>query len=611
MIPDENVERVREAADIVSIIGEYVQLKRSGNSFRGPCPFHHGTHNNFSVSPRGGYSCFVCGEKGDVFTFIQKYLGLDFVGAVKLVGEKSGVEVREVAGRREETDPREPFWEVNGAAAEFFQSQLRESAEGKVARDYLTGRGISPENAARFGIGFAPRGDELRTRLTKLGFDERRQLTAGLLLTREDRPETRPRFKNRLMFPIWDAPGHIVGFGGRVMGAGEPKYLNSAESEVFSKRSLLYGLNWAKNAIRKADRVFIVEGYFDAIRLMLAGIEEVVAPMGTAMTEAQAALVRKYTRTAYLLYDSDSAGLKATFRSGDVLLAAGVSSRVVTLPDGDDPDTFTAKHGLTGLEQAITQSIDVFDRKVQILERAGFFSDVRRKREALDKLLPTIRAAEDRLLKDLYISRTAEVSGVSREMLERELATPSKPMRPAHVEPERSDRAAEEPRARRGDRRLDRVAKGVRAERELVRMLLHQRQFVEGVGEQIGGDAFIDPTYQRLFTELVTRGPDVSVEELAAAVDLETAEILQQLLGEAGGLDRAEETVTGSVNSILARKADQRLSEIDRQLPTASSETKDVLIQEKRRLMGEIKSLGSPRWKGFNSPRSHTLTEDT
>ncbi len=611
MIPDENVERVREAADIVSIIGEYVQLKRSGNSFRGPCPFHHGTHNNFSVSPRGGYSCFVCGEKGDVFTFIQKYLGLDFVGAVKLVGEKSGVEVREVAGRREETDPREPYWEVNAAASEFFQSQLRESPEGKVARDYLAGRGIPLESAARFGIGYAPRGDELRTRLAKLGFDERRQLTAGLLLTREDRPETRPRFKNRLMFPIWDAPGHLVGFGGRVMGAGEPKYLNSAESEVFSKRSLLYGLNWAKNAIRKADRVFIVEGYFDAIRLMLAGLDEVVAPMGTAMTEAQAALVRKYTRTAFLLYDSDSAGLKATFRSGDVLLAAGVSSRVVTLPDGEDPDTFTAKHGRTGLEQAITQSIDVFDRKVQILERAGFFSDVRRKREALDKLLPTIRATEDRLLRDLYISRTAEVSGVSREMLERELTTPSKPVRPAPVEREQSDRAAQDPSIRRGDRRLDRVAKGVRAERELVRMLLHQRQFVEGVGEQIGADAFIDPVYQRLFTELVTRGPDVSVEELAGAVDLETAEILQHLLGEAGGLDRAEETVTGSVNSILARKADQRLSEIDRQLPSASPETKDVLIQEKRRLMGEIQSLGSPRWKGFNSPRSHTLTEDT
>jgi DNA primase len=608
MIPDETVERVRESADIVSVIGEYVQLKRSGTSFRGPCPFHHGTHNNFSVSPRGGYSCFVCGEKGDVFTFVQKYLGLDFVGAVKLVAEKSGVEVREVAGKRQERDPREPFWEVNAAAAEFFQSHLKESDEGQAARAYLTSRHITPDDAARFGIGFAPRGEELRQHLNALGFDDRRQIETGLLIVREDRPEPRLRFRNRLVFPIADVNGHVVGFGGRIMGAGEPKYLNSAESEIFTKRSLLYGLHWAKNAIRKADRVFVVEGYFDAIRLMLAGIEEVVAPMGTALTEAQAALIKKYTQHAFLLYDSDSAGLKATFRSGDVLLATSVNPRVVSLPDGDDPDTFTAKHGAAGLEKAIAQSIDVFDRKIQILERAGFFSDLRRKREALDKLLPTIRVTEDRLMKDLYISRTVEVSGVSREMLERELAEAPK-HRPVADQPQ--TRSALSLPVRRSERRANRTVKGVRAERELVRMLLHQRQFVESAAEQVGSEDFIDPGYQRIFLELTTRGPEVGVEELAGALDLETAEVLQQLLSEPGGLDRAEETVTGSLNSIKARKADQRLMEIDRELPNATAERKDLLIQEKHRLMGEITALGSPRWKGFNSPRPHTPTENT
>lgn len=610
MIPDENVERVRESADIVSIIGEYVQLKRSGNSFRGPCPFHQGTHNNFSVTPRGGYACFVCGEKGDVFTFVQKYLGLDFVGAVKLVAEKSGVEVREVKGARaEERDPREPFWEVNAAAAEFFQSQLRDAPEGKGARDYLESRDISPENAARFMIGYSPRGDELRKHLAVLGYDDRRQAQAGLLIIPEDRAEPRVRFRNRLMFPIWDAPGHMVGFGGRVMGKGEPKYLNSPESEIFTKRALLYGLHWAKNAIRKNERVFIVEGYFDVIRLMLSGIEEAVAPMGTAMTEAQAALVRKYTHTAYLLYDSDSAGLKATFRSGDVLLAAGVSSRVVTLPEGDDPDTFAAKHGAAGLEKAISQSIDVFDRKIQILERAGYFADLRRKREALDKLLPTIRVTQDNLLRDLYISRTSEVAGVSREMLERELAEAPR-TRPAPAEAPAARQSARLP-VRRGERRTNRVAKGVRAERELVRMLLHQRQFVEWTAERVDVDSFLDPTYQRLYSELITRGPEVTVEELAASVDPETAEVLQQLLSEPGGLDRAEETVTGSVNSIRAREADLRLSDIDRELAVAPPEEQDRLIQEKRRLMSDIQALGSPRWKGFNSPRSNALREDT
>jgi DNA primase len=610
MIPDDNVERVRESADIVAIVGEYVQLKRQGNSFRGPCPFHHGTHNNFSVTPRGGYACFVCGEKGDVFTFVQKYLGLDFVGAVKLVAEKSGVEIREVKGSRtEERDPREPLWEINAAASEFFQTYLRDAPEARAAREYLESREMSPENTARFGIGYSPRGDELRKHLTTLGFEDRRQAEAGLLIIPEDRAEPRVRFRGRLMFPIWDAPGHLVGFGGRVMGKGEPKYLNSPESQIFNKRALLYGLNWAKNAIRKSERVFIVEGYFDVIRLMLSGIEEAVAPMGTAMTDAQAALVKKYTNTAYLLYDSDSAGLKATFRSGDVLLATGVSSRVVTLPDGDDPDTFAAKHGSAGLERAISQSIDVFDRKIQILERAGFFADLRRKREAIDKLLPTIRVTQDGLLKDLYISRTAEVAGVSRDMLERELAEAPK-TRPVAAEAPVA-RHAELPPVRRGERRTNRVAKGVRAERELVRMLLHQRQFVEWAAERIDIERFFDPTYQRIYSELITRGPDVTVEELAGSVDLETAEVLQQLLSETGGLDRAEETVTGSVNAFQARDLDRRLSEIDREMLTVSEAEKDILNQEKRRLMGEIQALSIPRWKGFNSPRMNALREDS
>jgi DNA primase len=609
MIPDENVERVREGADIVAIIGEYVQLKRSGNSFRGPCPFHHGTNNNFSVTAKGGYNCFVCGEKGDVFTFIQKHLGLDFVGAVKLVGEKSGIEVREVRGARaEERDPREPFWEVNNAAAEFFQAQLRESPDAKLARDYLERREMTLEQAARFGIGFAPRGDELRRHLAALGFDDHRQAAAGLLVIPEDRREPRVRFRERLMFPIWDTAGHLVGFGGRVLGKGEPKYLNSPESEVFNKRAVLYGMHWAKNAIRKADRVFIVEGYFDVIRLMLSGIEETVAPMGTAMTEAQATLIRKYTHTAYLLYDSDAAGLKATFRSGDVLLSNNISPRVVTLPEGDDPDTFAARHGAAGLEKAIGQSIDVFDRKIQILERAGFFADLRRKREALDKLLPTIRVTADNLLRDLYVTRTTEVAGVSREMLERELTTPSKAPAAAPPEAQRG-RGPEIPR--RAERRTNRVAKGVRAERELVRMLLHQRQYVEWTAERLDNGSFFDPAYQRIYSELITRGPEVSIEDLAAAMDPETAEVLQQLLNEPGGLDRAEETVTGSVNAIHAREADRRLQEIDRELVEADPAEQDRLIQEKKRLMSDIQAWGSPRWKGFNSPRSNALREDT
>ena len=602
MIPDDVVDRVREEADIVAVIGEFVKLKRVGNSYRGPCPFHHGKNDNFSITVHG-YKCFVCGESGDVFKFVQKHLGLDFVESVKWVGAKVGVEVREVAGRRiDETDPREPLWEVNATVAEFFRAQLWDTPGGKVARDYLASRGLSRDDADRFGIGYAPRdATAMRSALAALGFDDERQLAAGVLMTREDRPEPRPRFRNRLMFPIFDVSGHPVGFGGRILGEGEPKYLNSADSEVFSKRKLLYGLNWAKQAIRKAERLVIVEGYFDAIRLMLAGINEVVAAMGTALTEQQAALIRKYTKNVFLLYDSDQAGLKATFRSGDALLSSGASVRVITLPDGEDPDTFVAKSGVEGFERAADASVDVFDRKIQILERGGWFMDLRRKREALDKLLPTIRLTSDQVLRDLYIARTSEVAGVSREMLTRELQAGSR-SRP--VAPEDEGPPVDEPVQERRLGRPDRRQQGVRAERELIRVLLHQRRYIEAVAERIGADTFTDPAYRAIFTELVAREPDVSVDDLAAALDAETTSVLQELMIENGGLDRAEETVDAGINALLSRDIVKRMTELDRLLPLAAADEKDDLIREKRRLAIEMQALGRPRWKSFNSTRS-------
>lgn len=622
MIPDDIVERVREEADIVQIVGEFVKLKRVGNSYRGPCPFHMGTHDNFAVSPRGGYICFVCGEKGDLFTFVQKRLGLDFVESVKWVGDKVGVEVVETKRAQEGPDPREPLWEVNAAAAEWFQRQLADAKVGAVARQYLESRRIGSADAERFTLGFAPREiGAMRAHLQAVGYDDARQLAAGLLVKREDNDEPRPRFRDRLIFPIFDAQGRVVGFGGRVMGDGEPKYLNSAESDVFAKRKLLYGLNWAKNAVRKADRLLVVEGYFDVIRTMLAGIEEVVAPLGTALTEAQASLVRKYTKNVYLLYDSDAAGQKATFRAGDELLRNGMSVRVISLPEGEDPDTFVATHGASGLERAIGDSIDVFDRKIQILERGGWFADLRRKRQALDKLLPTIRATADRLMRDLYVARTAEVAGISKELLYGELAsgetrggrTPAAvgpddepPLElPPDLDGEPAPRSGE--RRAPSDRRRDHRVRGSRAERELVRALLHFRRYVDGVAERIGAESFEDPTYRAIFTELLSLGEDASVEEIAQGLDAEATSTLQELLDERGGLDHVDVLVGDSVNWLRAREIDAELREIDRSFPLASDEEKDDLLRRKTLRRRELEGLAGPartsRWGALRGKR--------
>jgi DNA primase len=599
VIPDEVVDQVRDAADIVQIVGEYVNLKRAGTDFRGPCPFHQGTHRNFSVSPRKRmYYCFVCHEGGDVFRFLQKRLGMEWPAAVKMVGEKSGIEVREVDSRREGPDPREPLWEVNATAAAYFQKILWDDPLGANARDYLAQRDISREVADQFGIGFAPREiGLLRNYMATLGFDEARLANAGLLVQGEDQSEPRPRFRGRLMFPILDSMGRNIGFGGRLLGPGEPKYLNSPESGVFSKGKTLYGLNWAKNDIRREDHVLVVEGYFDVVRLMTAGVTTVVAPMGTALTEWQSAALRKLTKNVFLLYDSDRPGLQATFRSGDELLRQGAAVRVVTLPEGDDPDTFVKKNGAPALSARLRDAIDVFDRKIQLLERAGMFAELQKKRRALDRLLPTVRAASDAIMRDLYIARASEVSGVAREVLERELkGRPTPPVEDAQPPAPRISPAA---KVRRGDRRAQHGERGASAERELVRAMLFNRSRVEQIAEKLAAKTFRDPQYRAIYRALIAAGADSTIEEVTANLDEETIETVEAMLAEGSIHLDLERTINDSFSTLRARDLDQRAAELDRVIPLVEGAEKDKLIAEKDAIRKELNATGRKYFKKF------------
>lgn len=652
MITDESVDRVREAADILQIIGEHVQLKRQGSDWRGPCPFHQGTHRNFSVSPKKGiYYCFVCHEGGDVFSFVQKRLGMDWPSSVRYVAEKSGVEVKEVDSRRsrEEKDEREPLWEVNAAAADYFRRILWEDELGAAARAYLAQRGIERETADRFGLGFAPREIGLmRAYLQTLGFDDERQLEAGLLVRREENEELRPRFRSRLIFPISDVQGRTIGFGGRLIAPGEPKYLNSAESKAFSKGKTLYGLNWARHAIRKDERALVVEGYFDVVRLVAAGIESVVAPLGTALTESQAQLLRKYTPNIFLLYDSDEAGLKATFRSGLELLAQGASVRVVSLPEGEDPDTFVKKEGAAALERQLAEAIDVFDRQVQILERRGWFAELHKRRRAIDKLLPTIRATSDPLTRDIYLGRLAAASGVDKALLAAEAA--AAPARPAGRRtadapgappsasdfalpegpppeppppfagmfedardwrpppaPNRWELAAQE-RRRRDRRRAHEPLADSRpprvpypneqaAELTLIRVLLMHPDFIDQVAERLGPDRFTEAHLGAIFAALIDQG-DADLEALRAKLPPVTGELLVSLfqrdppvIPRDATRKQLEDTLFGALAQLDGFELDRQLEEIQRDIERAPDEKKNALILEKTELKRQKQQL--------------------
>ncbi len=420
MIPDEIIEQVRESADLIGIIGEHVELRRTGSDFRGPCPFHGGTHRNFAVIPKKGmFYCFVCHEAGDVYTFFMKKLGMDYPTAVREVARRVGITIPERGGPTG-PDPREPLFAAVATAADWFARQLRDSPEAEGARKYLESRHVTMEQAQIHALGFAPRGTAFLDAMKGLGVREEVLLDAGLIVKRDDGSKT-PRFRGRLLFPIHDLRARVVAFSGRILGEGEPKYLNSPETPIFHKGQLLYNLHVARHATRKAERAILVEGQFDVLRLSLAGFEEVVAPLGTGLTEDQAALLQRHAPHVVLLYDSDDAGLRATFRAGDVLLRHKLRVSVATLPEGEDPDTLVQNKGAAALEQALKDSVDVLERKIQILERKGFFGSLPGRRRALDRLLPTIRAATDPISRDLYISRVAEVAGVRKDVLEREV----------------------------------------------------------------------------------------------------------------------------------------------------------------------------------------------
>lgn len=591
MIPDEEVERVRESADIVGIIGESVTLKRAGTAFRGACPFHQGKNPNFSVDPRRRiYHCFKCGESGDVFSYLRKRFGMDWPTAVRHVAERSGITIREVSSRREGPDPRERLWEVNAAAEAWFRRMLQEDPAGSAGRDYLASRQLGLDLADRFGLGFSPR-DGLRTHLATLGFDDERQLEAGLLVRRDEDGSVRPRFRARLIFTIYDVSGRVAGFGGRVLGDGEPKYLNSPETIAFTKGRMLYGLNWARNAIRRADRVLLVEGYFDLVRLVAAGVEEVIAPLGTALTADQAQLITRHSKNVFLAYDSDKAGLKATFRAADELLRHGAAVRVVTLPPGEDPDSFARAEGREGVERHLSAAVDVIERKIQLLERGGWFADLHKRRQAVDHLLPTIRATVDPVTRDLYLARVSEATGVERAVLSGEVdATPgrSRSTETASAPEHRPRRRPDpEPRpARRGPR-----DGAIAAERELVRVMLTSRAMLERILERVGPPEFRDARYREIFERLAHHGPDADIATVAGDLGEGAIPEFEGLLAEPGAIVDVQKTVDDCLDRIELRKHRERSEAIQRQLAVATPDEADRLMAEKQATMLEMRRL--------------------
>jgi DNA primase len=416
MIPEEKVREVAERLSIVEVVSDYVALRRAGGNFQGLCPFHAEKTPSFNVNPaREIFHCFGCGAGGNAFSFVMKIEGVSFPEAVKLLARKAGIEIEErqlTPSERKSQDELAQFRRINDLTTSYFRSVLLNGQEGEPARQYLANRSVASDISEAYRLGFAPdRRDGLVKHLKNNGVELESALKLGIV--RKSDTGWYDLFRNRLIFPIRDARGQVIAFAGRVLDAALPKYINSPESPVYHKSSVLFGLDMALPSIRTGNSVIIVEGYFDHLALYRAGVQNVVATCGTALTGTHAGLIKRHAERVYTLFDSDSAGKKATIRSMEFFLEQRIPAYVISLPDGDDPDSFLSKHPADAFIEHRDRARPIFDFFVRSLLQETPPSSVNNKVKVIDELAQSFKKignAGERSLYEKEICRLLDIT---------------------------------------------------------------------------------------------------------------------------------------------------------------------------------------------------------
>ena len=446
---DDIIEEVRQKNDIVDVVSQYVKLTRKGSSYFGLCPFHNEKTPSFSVTPgKQMYYCFGCGAGGNVFNFIMEYENYTFGEALKYLADRAGVELPQIEYSkevREKAQERAELLEINKQAAQYFYYQLR-TEKGAQGYQYRTGRGLSEETMRKFGLGYSDKfGGGLYQFLKSKGYGDDRLRESGLFNV-DERHGMYDKFWNRVIFPIMDVNNRVIGFGGRVMGDGKPKYLNSPETKIFDKSRNLYGLNVARTTRRKY--LILCEGYMDVISMHQAGFTNAVASLGTALTSGHASLLKRYTQEVLLLYDSDEAGVRAALRAIPILREAGVNSRVVNLRPYKDPDEFIKNLGAEAFEERLEQASDSFMFRVSIAESEFPMEEPQGQNRFFERCAEMLLELKDELERNLYIEAIVKKYrgqyGISVEDLRKRVNTLALKGTPAErrIQPKKSQEGA-------------------------------------------------------------------------------------------------------------------------------------------------------------------------
>jgi DNA primase len=489
MIPEEKILQIRDRASIVEVISDYLTLKKTGRNHLGLCPFHSEKTPSFTVNEEKGiFHCFGCGAGGSVFHFLMQYDQLSFPEAVERVGKRYGIVVERLQnpGARKDAEQRESLYRLNERAAAYFHEILFGNGEGRRALQYLKSRGVDEPTARRFHLGYAPQaGQGLAAFLKKEGLSLQDAIRLGLL---SDRGGDRygEKFFGRLMFPIADAAGKIVGFGGRVIGEGMPKYLNSAETPLFRKGSTVYGLLQAKETIRASDRVIVVEGYLDVVALAQFGVTDAVATLGTALTPEHVRMLGRYTKNIVALFDGDEAGQKAAARSFEIFIEGGLLGRGARLPKEEDPDTFIRTKGKEAFEGIIGEAVPLAEYYFTWLEER-YGRKLEGKSQIAQDIARVLKKVRNPLEADLLVRRAIDF-GVRENLLRESLRAAGEPRREAAP-----SAAAAAPSEAGKDA----------AERSLVGLMLRFPLMIQRVAEEAELEAAVSPAWNEILQEIV------------------------------------------------------------------------------------------------------------
>jgi len=582
LISENVINQVRDRVDIAEVVGHHVSLTRAGQNLKGLCPFHQEKSPSFTVSPsRQIFHCFGCGAGGNVFTFLMRITGANFPETVRDLGQKLGIDVPDsgpsAGPQAAQVNRLEP---LNRAVTAWFQQNLRDNVTGATARGYLAGRGIQAETIERFEIGCAPaEWDGLIKALSKQGFAQNDMAAAGLTIAREHAAGAYDRFRSRVMFPITDLRKRVVGFGGRILGEGTPKYLNSPDTPLFKKGQTLYALDLAREAVARLKTAIVVEGYFDVVALHQAGLTHTVATLGTALTEEHIQVLRRFASKVVLLFDPDQAGVRAALRGLDLFVNSGIGVKVVTLPTGEDPDTYVRKEGPDAFARLEEQAPSLLDFALEHRLGTAESSTIEGRIRSVDDVLRILQKSEHPIEREERIRVVAERLGISQQrLIERYPAL------------EQSERTR--PTVARSAVPTPATFKGVSEERDLAYLLLHGHLTSADV-QRLKPEAFSVPACRSLVEAALNcldRDGRVGLRLLLDAVvdHPDCGSLATELSMREDHFDDVKAHVAGCLETLDRKRAEAVLRDLIVQLRAAEREGR---VEDARMLNGRVNEL--------------------